>query len=161
MLRKNVLTTVNQVVEIKMESEKFVKTLIKKGDNFIIERQPAHSVSLGFSLPESTTIESSAMSVTAKTVKPPKTSLKLITKEELWVAIQNLNQKNMTTEMFAILIAPKVKRSVDPVAHATWDIAHGYIRKLMGELKQDGFITWVKHENHFFCNIKSPKEVKP
>ena len=139
-----------------MEKDLMVKTLIKKGTGFIVESRKASEISTGFSLPvDSCTFEDSAVAVASKKIVKHE-DMNWITKEQLWTEIQRINQKNMTTEMFATMIAPKVKKSVSPSEHLKWDLAHSYTRKLMKQLADEGKISWRKPKGtlHFVCNIK-------
>lgn len=109
----------------------------------------------------------------AEKPRPKKIELKLITKEELKKAIIKLNKKDAVTEDFAVLMTPKVKRSVNLVEHQKWDIAHGHVRKLMKILAAEKFITWKDISNkkatppertRYVCNLvkqKEPKAVTP
>ena len=49
-----------------------------------------------------------------------------------------------TTNMFAPLIAPHFKKSVDPVKHDIWDFSLSYIRHLMRQLVKDGVVQEAK-----------------
>jgi hypothetical protein len=143
-----------------MEKDLMVKTLVKKGNGFIVEHRHPNSISTGFALPTATTFEDSAVSVASHKIR--KSPLPhILSKEELYEAMLKANHKNMTTEEFAVLMAPKVKRSVDPIAHHTWDICHSIIRKLAIELQKEGKISMTQKRGskvkRFVYNLKEPK----
>ena len=98
-----------------------------------------------------------------KVERPHKAELKLITKDELYTEVQKhfaKGEKNLPTELFAVMITPKIKRSENLEGHIKWDMAHGHIRKLMVKLKADKKLRWEKKGLHFVCNppiIRTPK----
>ena len=64
------------------------------------------------------------------------------TKEKLLIAMQvQPIGTTFTTNQFATLIAPHVKKSVDPFNHDIWDFSLSYIRHLMRQLVKDGLVV--------------------
>lgn len=91
----------------------------------------------------------SAENFPAQTVvptKPLKADMKesLLTEEQLLQKMREAGGKNLSTTQFALLITPNVKKSVDPMKHHKWDIAHGTIRSLMKSLESQGKIVITK-----------------
>lgn len=62
------------------------------------------------------------------------------TKEKLLEEMCKAGGIRLTTNQFAVMIAPHVKKSDDPVQHDVWDFALSYIRKLMRDLIKDGLV---------------------
>jgi len=80
------------------------------------------------------------------TTKPTKQSLAttLLSEEQLLAEMRKAGGKALTTQQFAILIAPCVKKSIDAAAHHRWDLSLGYTRFLMRKLEKQGKIKIIK-----------------
>ena len=143
-----------------MENDLSVKTLVKKGNGFIVERRAPGVISTGLQMPSETTFSDSAVTLVSHKIHKSEMP-HLITKEELYNAMVKANHKNMTTEEFAVLMAPKIKRSEDPIKHHAWDLAHGYTRKLAKELQKEGKISMTQKRGskvkRYVYNLKTPK----
>lgn len=64
----------------------------------------------------------------------------IMTGERLLEEMKKAGGKNLVTEQFAILLTPKVKKSVNELEHHKWDLAHSYIRNMMHKLEKSGQI---------------------
>ena len=63
-----------------------------------------------------------------------------MSKKSLLEAMIKAGGRNLTTQQFALLLAPNVKKSEDPEGHHKWDQAHSHIRSLARQLEKEGKI---------------------
>ena len=85
-----------------MEKDLMVKTLIKKGNGFIVESRKASEISTGFSLPvDSCTFEDSAVAVASKKIVKHE-DMNWITKEQLWTEIQRINNELIKRQIYEL-----------------------------------------------------------
>jgi hypothetical protein len=64
-----------------------------------------------------------------------------LTPEALLEEMKKAGGRNLVTEQFAVLIAPKVKKSEDEVKHHLWDLALAHVRTQMRKLEAQDKIT--------------------
>lgn len=66
--------------------------------------------------------------------------------ETLYEEMKKAGGRNLVTEQFAVLIAPKVKKSEDEAKHHLWDLALAHVRAQMRKLEAQGKIKMVPIE---------------
>ena len=78
--------------------------------------------------------------------KPARQSIAsaLLSEEQLLAEMQKAGGHSLTTHQFAILITPRVKKTVDAAEHHRWDLSLGYVRFLMRKLEKQGKIIITK-----------------
>jgi len=78
--------------------------------------------------------------------KPARQSMAsaLLSEEQLLAEMQKAGGHSLTTHQFAILITPRVKKTVDAAEHHRWDLSLGYVRFLMRKLEKQGKIIITK-----------------
>lgn len=96
--------------------------------------------------------------VTTPPELPKKKSLGgLMTSVELLEKMRAAGSCNLTTSQFAVLIAPCVKKSVDPIAHHKWDLALSHVRNLLRKLEDEGKVTSSRDPSqkkvHYIYNV--------
>lgn len=146
------------------------KRLIKQGDRYIIknvEQTEVNEIEVETEVTPQTISPIVEETTFQSEKKPNKSGLVFMSKDELYGEILKLNKKDAVTEDFAILITPKIKRSVDIVAHQKWDMAHGHVRKMMKKLHDEGKIIWrqkgpveKRKGTPFYCNLPRNKAEK-
>ena len=76
--------------------------------------------------------------------KPTKTNFSNknsgMSKKSLLAAMVKAGGQNLSTQQFALLLAPNIKKSEDPEGHHAWDLAHSHIRSLARQLEKEGKI---------------------
>ena len=61
-----------------------------------------------------------------------------LSKKALLEAMLKAGGKDLSTQQFALLLAPCIKKSEDPEGHHKWDLAHSFVRSLARQLEKEG-----------------------
>ena len=79
-----------------------------------------------------------------KPKKPTKTNFSNknsgLSKKALLEAMLKAGGQDLSTQQFALLLAPNIKKSEDPEGHHKWDLAHSHVRNLARQLEKEGKI---------------------
>ena len=97
-------------------------------------------------IPKSTSPIVSAVNIPEflKPKKPTKTNFSNknsgLSKKSLLAAMLKAGGRDLSTQQFAVLLAPCIKKSKDLEGHHKWDLAHSHVRGLARQLEKEGKI---------------------